>query len=70
MPAERHAHQYPDHKDCFSEYHQQLIESNPDKDRPVLLPEGYEPITLGEFQVIDYGHDDKIYLKRRNPRKK
>lgn len=57
-------------KDNFSEYHQQLIESNPDKDRPVLLPEGYEPTTLGEFQVIDYGHDDKIYLKKRNPRKK
>lgn len=57
-------------KENFSEYHQALIENNPNKDRPILLPEGYEPTTLGEFQVIDYGHDDKIYLKKKNARKK
>lgn len=54
----------------FSEYHQELIENNPDAQRPILLPTTYEPITYGEFQVIDYGHDEKIYLKSRKQPKK
>lgn len=52
-------------KDEFSEYHQQLIENNPNANRQILLQESYEATSFGEFQVIDYGHGEKIYLKQR-----
>lgn len=56
-------------KDAFSEYHQELIEQNPDSSRPILLPSNHEPTTLKEFRIVDYGYGEKIYLKARHPQK-
>lgn len=56
-------------KEDFSPYHQEIIETKKE-DRPIFLSQSDSPITFGEFQVVDYAANPKIYLRERKPRKK
>ena len=56
-------------KEEFTPYHQEIIESKKEN-RDIVLSKTDSPITFGEFQIIDYASNPKIYLREKKQRKK